>query len=64
MSFVRTILVWAVFASAALADERILSFDETVTVQSDGSLAVREVIRVRAEGRNIRRGIYRDFPTI
>ena len=64
MSFVRTILVWAVFASAALADERILLFDETVTVQSDGSLAVREVIRVRAEGRNIRRGIYRDFPTI
>ena len=33
-------------------------------MQSDGSLTVRETIRVRAEGRNIRRGIYRDFPTI
>ena len=49
---------------AAYADERILSFDETVTVNADGSLYVREVIRVRAEGNKIRRGIYRDFPTI
>ena len=32
------------------ADERILSFDETITVNADGSLEVREVIRVRAEG--------------
>ena len=46
------------------ADERILSFDETVTVNADGSLYVRELIRVRAEGSKIRRGIYRDFPTI
>ena len=48
---------------ASFADERILSFDQTITVQPDGSLEVREQIRVRAEGRNIRRGIYRDFPT-
>ena len=33
--------------------------------RADRRLAhVREVIRVRAEGSNIRRGIYRDFPTI
>ena len=56
------LLAWAC-APAALADERILSFDQTITVQPDGSLEVRESIRVRAEGRNIRRGIYRDFPT-
>jgi len=49
---------------AALADERILSFDETVTVNADGSMYIREVVRVRAEGNKIRRGIYRDFPTI
>jgi uncharacterized membrane protein YgcG len=46
------------------ADERILSYDSTLTVQSDGSFDVRETIRVRAEGKNIRRGIYRDFPTV
>jgi uncharacterized membrane protein YgcG len=64
MSLVRALLVWVVCAAAVFADERILSFDQTITVQSDGSLSVREIIRVRAEGRSIRRGIYRDFPTI
>jgi hypothetical protein len=47
----------------ARADERILSFDSTITVARDGTLTVREVIRVRAEGANIKRGVYRDFPT-
>ncbi|HYJ40254.1 MAG TPA: DUF2207 domain-containing protein, partial [Steroidobacteraceae bacterium] len=59
---VLALFVWA-GAAGAYADERILSFDETVTVNADGSLYVRERIRVRAEGRKIRRGIYRDFPT-
>jgi len=58
------LLAWAAGATAANADERILSFDETITVNDDGSLYVREVIRVRAEGDKIRRGIFRDFPTI
>ncbi|HEV7609516.1 MAG TPA: DUF2207 domain-containing protein [Steroidobacteraceae bacterium] len=48
---------------AAFADERILSFDETITVAGDGSLSVHDTVRVRAEGEKIRRGIYRDFPT-
>jgi uncharacterized membrane protein YgcG len=51
-------------AQAARADERILAFHADITVQDDGTLRVRETIRVRAEGRDIRRGIYRDFPTI
>jgi hypothetical protein len=55
-------LAWAA-SGMACADERILSFDETVTVNADGSMYVREVIRVRAEGKKIRRGIFRDFPT-
>ena len=55
-------LAWAA-SGLTCADERILSFDETVTVNADGSMYVREVIRVRAEGNKIRRGIYRDFPT-
>ena len=45
------------------AQERILSYDSTVTIQTDGSMDVEERIRVRAEGHQIRRGIYRDFPT-
>lgn len=43
--------------------ERILSFDSDIQVATDGRMMVTETIRVRAEGRNIRRGIYRDFPT-
>jgi hypothetical protein len=48
----------------AQADERILDYDSTITVNDDGTLQVREAIRVRAEGHSIRRGIYRDFPTV
>jgi len=43
--------------------ERILSFQSEITVSTDGSMQVHETIKVRAEGVQIRRGIYRDFPT-
>ena len=45
------------------ADERILSFHSDIVIYSDASIQVTEVIRVRAEGRQIRRGIYRSIPT-
>jgi hypothetical protein len=45
------------------AQERILSFHSDIRIQADASMIVTETIRVRAEGRNIRRGIYREFPT-
>jgi uncharacterized membrane protein YgcG len=57
-----TLVTLACF-SQAHADERVLSYDSEITVQPDGSLNVRETIRVRSEGNQIRRGIYRDFPT-
>ena len=47
---------------AAIADERILSFHSDVRVMTDGMIEVTETITVRAEGKQIRRGIYRDFP--
>jgi uncharacterized membrane protein YgcG len=50
-------------APVAQADERILEYRSDIRVGADGGLAVTETIRVRAEGQNIRRGIYRDFPT-
>ena len=49
-------------ASPGTAEERILLFDSTITMHDDGSLLVREIIKVRAESRDIKRGIYRDFP--
>lgn len=62
---VLALLVLGILAlPAAHADERILAFDSTVTVNGDGTLQVRERIRVRAEGQNIKRGIYREFPTV
>jgi uncharacterized membrane protein YgcG len=45
------------------ADERIRSYDIAVEVRADGSIDVTERIAVRAEGNQIRRGIFRDFPT-
>ncbi len=45
------------------AVERIESYDIDVAVSADGSLEVTEHIRVRVEGGQVRRGIYRDFPT-
>jgi len=50
-------------ASTALANERILDFASAITVNNDGSLQVTETIKVKAEGAQIKRGIYRDFPT-
>ena len=47
----------------AWADERILEYRSDIHVHASGELTVTETIRVRAEGQNIRRGIYRDFPT-
>jgi len=46
-----------------LADpERILGFHSDIVLLDDGSLKVTETIEVIALGREIRRGIYRDFP--
>lgn len=57
------LLVLLAVTRPAIGDERILRFDSHMNIQDDGSLLVTETIRVRAEGSNIRRGIYRDFPT-
>ncbi len=48
----------------AFAEERIQSFDSTITMSDDGTLQVREIIRVEAEHGSIKRGIFRDFSTI
>ena len=55
------LLLFVAFASSA--DERILEFNSDIRILRDGWIEVNETIRVRAEGKRIRRGIYRDFPT-
>ncbi len=45
-----------------IAAEEIQYFESTIQVLPDGTLDITEKIRVRAEGRRIRRGIFRDFP--
>ncbi len=43
--------------------EAILSYDVTLALADGGRMDVTEAITVRALGQEIRRGIYRDFPT-
>ena len=53
-----------ILAQPAEADvERIISFHSEIDLFPDGTMEVTEHITVRSLQRNIRRGIYRDFPT-
>ncbi len=68
---VRTILFWALAlallprgsAAAQELSEEILSYDVRIEIGNGGTMRVSESIEVRALGQEIRRGIYRDFPT-
>ncbi|MCO5095068.1 MAG: DUF2207 domain-containing protein [Xanthomonadaceae bacterium] len=57
------VLLLLAASAGAVAQERILDYRIEVAIQPDASLEVTENITVRAEGSQIRRGIYRDFPT-
>jgi uncharacterized membrane protein YgcG len=46
------------------AAETINSFTANVVLQTDGSVNVTEILDVNAEGYEIRRGIFRDIPTL
>jgi len=49
--------------SFAQEGEEILSYDVTIEIQDGGRMVVTEQITVWALGSEIKRGIYRDFPT-
>lgn len=51
------------FGAPAAAVERVIDFHSSVRISAEGVLTVTERIVVQAEGREIRRGILRDFPT-
>ncbi len=62
---VAAVLLTALFpVSPVAALEKIISFDSEIWIQKNGSLTVRETITVVAEGNQIKRGIYRDFPNL
>ncbi|MGB2687803.1 MAG: DUF2207 domain-containing protein, partial [Desulfobacterales bacterium] len=69
MPMARILIIWGVLTfllpSAAVAQqtERILRFKSHIRIQTDGSMTVTETIAVYAAGQQIKRGIYRDFPT-
>ena len=48
----------------AAASEEIRSFSSQIEVLPDSDIIVTETIRVMPEGNQIKRGIYRDFPTM
>jgi len=56
-------LVLTLLSSFSFAQERILDFASDVSIESDGTLLVVETIVVQVEGQQIKRGIFRDFPT-
>jgi uncharacterized membrane protein YgcG len=68
-SMARILMVWGVLtfllwsAAAAQQTERIQSFKSHIRIQTDGNMTVTETITVYAAGQQIKRGIYRDFPT-
>lgn len=53
----------ALWCSAqTLAEEEIVNFTTLIEVEKDGDIIVTETIDVNVEGRDIRRGIFRDLP--
>lgn len=58
------LIAFCVFiCTVAGAQEKILEFKSSITVNTDRSVDVVEEIKVRAEGNNIQRGIFRDIIT-
>ena len=57
---VLALLTFLLLPLSAGAQEKIFLFSSRATLLADSSLEVREDITVNVEGRQIRRGIYRD----
>ena len=62
LSLVTAAMLMALATGGSLAREEIRSYIADIEVRADAALDVTETITVNAEGRDIRRGIYRDIP--
>ncbi len=51
-------------ATSTIAQERIISFQSAIEVLASGEMYITETICVNSTGNAIKRGIYRDFPTL
>ncbi|EQC46054.1 DUF2207 domain-containing protein [Bacteriovorax sp. Seq25_V] len=58
------LVLFILFSFNNLAAERISDFDVSIIINADSTITVTEEIEVESEGRNIKRGIYRDLPLI
>lgn len=59
--FIITILLFFV-TNTTFAQENIQNFNSEIQIEYNGDITVSETITVRAEGKKIKRGIYRDLP--
>jgi hypothetical protein len=64
LSFLLSFLLAAAGVVSGAPAERILRFHSDIEIGLDGGVTVRETIRVSAAGQKIKRGIYREFPTV
>jgi len=60
--FFAALLAAAALVAPVRAAEEIRLFESAIEIAPDGELTVTETIQVKAEGQQIRRGIFRDFP--
>lgn len=60
--FVCALFLVVLMPLTAYAKEEIHNYHVKIYVNTDGGLEVTETIDVRAEGKKVKRGIYRDFP--
>jgi uncharacterized membrane protein YgcG len=51
------------FSALAGANERITHYQTDITIERNGDLMISETITANVEGKEIKRGIYRDIPT-
>lgn len=56
------LLLFGLLTGATTAAETITGFHADIEIAHNGDLTVRETIAVVAEGKDIKRGIFRDFP--
>ena len=57
------LFVFMAVTTGIKAEEKILSFHSNIEIAADGGLTVKETIDINVEGKQVKRGILRDFPT-
>ncbi|MGV8936160.1 MAG: DUF2207 domain-containing protein [Allorhizobium sp.] len=62
VAFLSALLFSQLLAGSVSAEEAIRDYHADIEVSEDATLTVTETITVNAEGRDIQRGIFRDFP--